>query len=153
MQDRGRAPDGRWRYIVSLHIARLLPLTLFVLLGADSCPGTTPDQLPNGSWGGQHIGMTVTDTGAVIQYDCATGTITQPLSLDPGGSFTWRGVHYPGHGGPVRIGEVPVGHPATYTGHATTDKLTLTLAVPELGFTPQTFELTKGGAAQVFRCL
>lgn len=136
-----------------LHIARLLPLAFVVLIGADGCPGTTPDRLPDGNWGGQHIGMVVTDSGAAIQYDCATGTITQPLALEPGGAFTWSGVHYPGHGGPVRIGEVPVGHPATYSGHATADRLTLTLSVPDLGVAPQTFELTKGGAAAVFRCL
>lgn len=136
-----------------LHATKLLPLALVALLGTRDCPGSIPDRLPNGSWGGAHIGMVVTDTGATIQYDCATGTIAQSLALLPDGSFTWHGVHYPGHPGPTRIGEVPVGHAATYTGRATSDRLTLTLSVPDLGMPAQTFELTRDGAARVFRCL
>lgn len=137
---------------------RLLPVALAALLGAAvlgarDCPGAIPERLPDGSWGGQHIGLIVTDTGATIQYDCALGTISQPLLLAPDGAFTWHGVHYPGHGGPVRIDEPPNAHAAVYTGHATSDRLTLTLDVPDLGMPPQTFTLVRGGAAMVFRCL
>lgn len=141
-----------------LPVKKLLPLaTATVLgaavLGASDCPGVIPERLPEGSWGGQHIGMVVTDTGATIQYDCALGTIAGPLVLDPSGAFRWEGVHYPGHGGPVRIDEPPNAHAAIYTGHATSDRLTLTLQVPDLGMAPQTFTLVRGGSAMVMRCL
>ena len=32
--------------------------------------------LPNGVWGGEHIRMDVTDSGADIEFDCARGTVT-----------------------------------------------------------------------------
>ena len=35
-----------------------------------------------GSWGGNHIRMIVTAEGAAIEYDCAWGTIDEPLLAD-----------------------------------------------------------------------
>jgi hypothetical protein len=120
---------------------------------AVTCPADIPDRVPTGPWGGEHIGIVVTDSGATIEYDCAAGTITEPLRLDQSGHFDWRGVHYPGHGGPARINEPPDAHPARYTGHATTSQLVITLAILDMSVPEQTFTLQRGGNARVFKCL
>jgi hypothetical protein len=128
--------------------------TLIATTVAMTCPADIPPRVPAGEWGGQHIGMVVSDTGAVIDYDCATGTITEPLALDASGNFDWRGVHIRGHGGPVRADEVPDRHPARYTGHATATRMTITVMMLDATASePQSYTLTRGGSASVFKCL
>jgi hypothetical protein len=126
---------------------------LAVAVGAAACPNDYPERLPAGTWGGQHIGMTVTDTGATIEYDCASGTIVGPLQLGANGAFDWRGTHYPGHGGPVRVDEPPNAHPARYTGRANAESMEMTLTLLDGTQPPQTFTLARGANAGVFRCL
>ena len=136
--------------------ARIMALMIAIapVVGV-TCPNELiPDRVPNGTWGGTHLGLVVTDTGATIEYDCAAGTITEPLRLDASGNFDWRGIHYPGHGGPVRIDEPPNAHPARYTGHATSQTMSITLTVLDMpAVTPQAFTVTRGGSARVFKCL
>lgn len=122
-------------------------------VSAASCATEIPDRIPSGDWGGQHIGMVVSDTGALIEYDCAAGRITEPLRLDERGHFQWTGVHIPGHGGPVREDEQVESRPARYTGNATSDRMTLTLTLVDSTQPAQTFTLVRGGAAGVFKCL
>jgi len=137
--------------------ARSIPtLTLaLVLMGASAatCPDTVPERLPNGNWGGEHVGMVVTDTGATLEYDCAAGRITGPLRLETDGSFTWNGVHMPGHGGPIQIDEPPNEHPARYTGRANASKIEFTLDVLDMPGTVMTFTMTHGANPHVFKCL
>ncbi len=124
-----------------------------MVVSAVTCPGDSLSTVPAGNWGGDHIGMVVTDTGATIEYDCASGTINEPLRLDAFGNFDWRGVHRPGHGGPILIDDSLGAHAARYTGHATADQMTITLAVTDTTFAEQTFTLQRGGAPRVFKCL
>src|SRR5688572_20800810 len=100
----------------SLHIRLLCALALSAATGAATCPADIPDRVPNGAWGGDHIGIAVTDSGATIEYDCAAGTIREPLRLDRSGRFQWQGIHYPGQGGPIRIDEPPKALSARYSG-------------------------------------
>jgi hypothetical protein len=97
--------------------------------------------------------MIVSDTGAAIEYDCAAGTISQPLRLSADGAFDWTGTHYIGHGGPSRVDEPANAHPARYTGRATDESMTLTLTLTDGAQPPQTFTLRRGGNAMVFKCL
>jgi hypothetical protein len=124
-----------------------------LLVSAARCATNIPDRLPNGSWGGDHIGMLVADTGATIEYDCAAGKITQPLALASNGDFSWEGIHSPGHGGPSRIDEPPDNRPARYTGNANSNSLRVTVTVLDGSIPPQTFTLTRGGNANVLKCL
>lgn len=130
--------------------ALAVPVTVAVLV---ACPTGAPERLPEGEWGGQHIGLVASDTGASIEYDCAAGTITGPLRLASRGEFDWRGVHFPGHGGPARIDERVEAHPARYTGRVNGESMTLTLILLDDSQPPQTFTLTRGANAAVFKCL
>ena len=132
-------------------IARLslaAALTAGPVCGRASAPSDV-----TGSWGGEHVGLEVTDSGATIEYDCATGTIDGPLHPDGAGRFDARGTHVRGHGGPDREGEVPDAHPARYTGRVEGGRMTLTVGETDTGATVGTFSLRRGAAPQVFRCL
>lgn len=140
--------------IAHAHVVRVAcVLACSVGIGAATCPTDIPRRVPGGNWGGEHMGLIASDTGATVEYDCATGTITGPLALDGSGNFDWRGVHYPGHGGPVRIDQPPEAHPARYTGHATSTEMSITLTILDMAVPAQTFTLQRGAGARVFKCL
>jgi hypothetical protein len=124
-----------------------------ILTATAACATNIPARLQSGDWGGEHISMVVTDTGALVEYDCAAGKITGPLALDANGDFSWTGVHSPGHGGPSRVDEPPDNRPARYTGSATSSSLRITLSVLDGSIPPQTFVLARGAQARVFKCL
>jgi hypothetical protein len=112
-----------------------------------------PRTIANGSWGGQHIQMSVTNGSASIEYDCANGTITGPLKIDSRGRFELRGTHNVEHGGPVRMdnkgGE---GEPAKYTGWTDGKKMKLSVRLVNSKTDIGTFDLTRGNAGRIFKC-
>ena len=44
-----------------------------------------------GAWGGEHILLTVSSTGSMVEYDCAHGTIEGSIVPDRDGTFTSTG--------------------------------------------------------------
>jgi hypothetical protein len=60
---------------------------------AQSTPAGPAKAVPNGVWGGEHIRVEVSDSGADIEFDCARGTISQPLTLDAQGRFKLQGTY------------------------------------------------------------
>ena len=53
----------------------------------------TSARVATGVWGGPHVRLQVSDNGGEIEYDCAHGTIAQPLVLDAQGHFSVAGTH------------------------------------------------------------
>ena len=110
-------------------------------------------RLPVGSWGGQGIRLETSDTGATIEYDCAHGSIDQPISIDDAGRFDVKGLHSREHGGPVREGEQTRGEPVRYVGQTDGDTLTLTVRFVNRDETIGTFTLVRGKPGRIRRCL
>lgn len=106
-----------------------------------------------GTWGGTHIGLTLTPTGGLLDYDCGAGTIAGPLILAPGGEFRAVGTHTPGTGGPERMGEGRPSYPADYRGRIIGDRMTLVVHVPALGAPEASYALQRGAAPTLLRCL
>lgn len=131
---------------------RLLPLLALGAM-AFTCPADIPERVPNGNWGGNDMGMVVTDTGATLEYDCASGAITQPLLLDGSGHFNWTGVHHIEHGGPIFEGEPQNTHAARYTGSATSNRITITITLTDTTYPTQTYTLVRGANPRVYKCL
>lgn len=104
-----------------------------------------------GLWGGAHAGLTLTDSGGTISYDCAHGGLATPVRPDGAGHFEVSGVHVREHGGPIRIGEVPDSVPARYVGDVRSDRMTLWVLVGANTLGP--FSLVRDATAQLFRCL
>ena len=148
----------------------VLPLAFFAFLAHQgSCKGNAnkpaENQVPvqentppvgtavlEGSWGGVHIGMEVAGKGTDIEFDCAHGTISERLVLDREGRFRAKGTYVREHGGPIREGETPVSHPASYSGNVRGKAMTLTVALTDSSESIGTFTLTQGSEAQVFKC-
>jgi hypothetical protein len=107
-------------------------------------------RIPTGVWGGQHINIEVGEKSATIEYDCASGVINGPLSVDASGNFKLRGIHRPGRGGPIRLDDDSKAQPATYTGKIEGNTMTLTLKVGDSD--TETFTLEKGKQGELFRC-
>jgi len=115
---------------------------------------TLVKSVPTGSWGGEHIRLNVTETGATVEYDCAVGTIDEPLLLDKDGNFEAHGTHIFEHGGPRRVGEPPPKrHPALYRGWTDESQLHLTVTLLEAGKAVGTFLLGLGRSPQLEKCL
>src|SRR5215813_8650578 len=60
----------------------------------------TSEALANGVWGGENISLEVSERGAVIDYNCAHGSITEKILLSRDGKFTAKGFHVKENPGP-----------------------------------------------------
>ena len=132
--------------------ATLSVRTVLVLAVVSAACGTpsTPSMMPTGLWGGDHILLTVADTSAHVELDCAHGDI--PVRL-PDAAFTVAGTFVREHGGPIRVGETPDSHPALYAASMSGGAMTLTIRLGDSGELVGTFTLTRGSSGRVFKCL
>ncbi len=97
--------------------------------------------------------MHVTSTGARLEYDCAEGVIEEPLRPDAEGRFTATGLHTPGHGGPIRVGEILPAFRARYEGHVQGERMNLQVTLTETGVVLGSFQLLRGSSGLLLRCL
>jgi hypothetical protein len=111
------------------------------------------DKVQNGVWGGPHIIMEVTESGATITYDCAHGTIDQRIVSDRDGRFELQGTHVREAGGPVRSDHQPDSHPARYAGRVEGKTMTLTVMLTDTKESAGTFSLTYGEQPELTRCM
>lgn len=130
-------------------------LLALLACGQDSptSPAGIPQRLPTGNWGGDHIGLIVTGAGAKIEFDCAAGTIDEPVALDRLGRFEKMGTYTRGHGGPIRVDEPPDIHPARYTGSSDGKLLIVTIHLTDTQLQIGTFTAVLGRSPFVVKCL
>ena len=120
---------------------------------AGACATTVPAGPVTGAWGGEHVGLTLDSAGGRLEYDCAAGTITEPLIPSRDGSFAANGTHTPGTGGPDRIDRVPPSYGARYTGTVGRETMTLRVSVPARDLALGPFRLRRDAQPQLVRCL
>jgi hypothetical protein len=114
-----------------------------------ACGESATDRVPEGSWGGEHVGLLVGPAGAAVDLDCAHGEITAPMRLDPDGGFSLPG-YYVRDIGPA---EVPEDRPAaTYSGRYDGRRLTLSFVVAGTGESGGPFTAFAGAPAQLQEC-
>ena len=124
-----------------------------LILGLAGCMGPDTPEVVTGEWGGVHLGLVASDSGADLEYDCASGHIAGQIRPDGNGRFSAAGTHFPGHGGPIREDEVRETRPARYDGTVRGEKMTITVTLPDSGETLGTFILTRGASPHVIKCL
>jgi hypothetical protein len=101
-------------------------------------------------WGGDHLSLEITADGAKLDFDCASGTITHPLSIDAQGKFHSRGTFTSERPGPV-MRDSPGAAQATYTGTIQGD--TMHLVVSSGNQQPYgEYVLTRGRPGRVMKC-
>ena len=132
--------------------ARLFPLLLLTIYFS-GCAGGNSQVVQSGIWGGEHISMIVTDSSATLDYDCAHGSIDEPISTDDMGIFEAVGVHIIEKGGPIRLGEIPDKHPALYNGSIEGKEMTLIVTLIDTKVVIDTFSLTLGNEPIIYKCL
>lgn len=118
----------------------------------DADPNPPPGDTLTGAWGGLHVLLTLSADGGRIDYDCAQGTIDEPLRPDSHGNFHVRG-HYTQHqGGPARVAdEPPAPKQATYDGTVSGDRMQLRLSID--GESLGSYALQRGADPQMVNCL
>src|SRR4029453_3438786 len=93
--------SSQWRGSNALVIALLAVWTPVVRNGArayDPPQAASSRHVAAGLWGGDHVRLMVSRTGARLEYDCADSTIDEPITLDAKGKFTAKGSYTPGAG-------------------------------------------------------
>ena len=110
-------------------------------------------KIADGTWGGEHINLTVNGNSGTIEYDCAKGTITGPLVVDSGGGFKLAGTHTVERGGPIRSDESSNARPAVFTGTVRGETMSLTVTLSDTNENVGTFSLVHGKTGKLFRCM
>jgi hypothetical protein len=120
---------------------------------AQSGPAAPTKAIPNGVWGGERIRMEVNDSGADIEFDCATGSISQRLALDDKGRFKVHGIYIADTAAPAAVdgGLTASGVKATYTGTLSGSTLRLEVFI-EGHDMPRTFDLARGDQGHLAKC-
>lgn len=122
-----------------------------------STPATSgtsaPGRVPEGTWAGEELILTVTEAGASAEFECAAGLLAEPLELDAKSRFDAPGTYAAESGGPVPATPPPA-QSARYTGQLVdTSHLILTVLLTESGTTHGPFRLELGREPTLERCL
>ena len=114
-------------------------------------PTTSGGQKLSGLWGGLHVSLEISDQGSTLEFDCATGLISEPILLDSAGRFDVTGSYTRQGPGPIRQG-VQRDARATYSGSVTGE--TMQLKVRLEGSSEPVFDLslTRGKQGKVTKC-
>ena len=93
---------------------RLIAVFLLSVSCATAATSQGDDRLRAGIWGGEHVQMTVSKSGAALQFDCAIGAITEPLKIGSAGRIDATGSYLAERPGAVQTEPQPA--PARYVG-------------------------------------
>jgi hypothetical protein len=123
---------------------------LFAALIMIAMNGQTPksDSESKEVWGGEHVRLEASSNGAELEFDCATGKLSEAIP-ESDGTHTIDGTFSPEHGGPVRRDE-PAGRPVTY--RLVRAGKQLQMEIMEAGETVETYSLTQGSSGHVMKC-
>jgi hypothetical protein len=106
-------------------------------------------RLMPGVWGGDHVRMEIAGERASLEFDCATGTIGQPIVLDGSGRFSAKGSYAPEHG-PRRERETSTS--AVYAGRVSGETMTLTITLEAGAQRVGRFTLTRDREPLLTKC-
>jgi hypothetical protein len=129
---------------------RVFPLLFVVACASNPGGASRLERVPQGDWGGQHVRLTVQDAGGTIEFDCAHGSLDEPLLLDTSGHFDVKG-RLVAEGGPLRQDEPENARPARYHGESDGQHMSLQVTL-EGGEDGGTFSLDKGSPGRLFKC-
>ena len=109
-------------------------------------------RITSGVWGGQHIQIDVNSNSAQVEFDCAHGTIEEPLTVDVNDEFSWKGTFVTEHGGPITKDDKGTGQPAVYSGSIRNQTMTLVVRLENEKEPLGNFVLTQGKGGNLRKC-
>ena len=114
--------------------------------------GTSPADV-SGVWGGLHLHVEISESGATLDYDCAHGTITEKIVPNREGKFAVNGFHIKERPGPTHEGDNTNGQPAIYSGSIDGETMTLTVRLSGSNEEIGAFTLTQGKTGRIRKCM
>ena len=138
--------------LISLRAASLVAVLVTVTALCSPTYEGAPS-VATGTWGGDHLSLEVMDRGAQADFDCAHGSIDEPVTLDSDGRFDAKGSYAPEGPGPQREDQSGQGRPARYAGRVQGSTMTITISLIESGETVGPFTLTRGKTPKLTKCL
>ena len=105
------------------------------------------------NWGGVGIRLEIKKTGGELEFDCATGMITNQLRIDKGGNFIANGTFLRRGPGPIRLGFSPKAQAVRYQGKITGRIMKVTAIAADTDEIIGEFTLRRGKEPSIRRCL
>ena len=104
------------------------------------------------TWGGEHIRIRFVEGKARVEFDCAHGTITDPLETNAEGRFDLNGTYVREGPGPTRLNAPRRSQPARYSGKVKGDEMSLSVILNTDSQEIGTFTLKRGSQGLVRKC-
>ena len=104
------------------------------------------------TWGGEHVRIEFNDGEARVDFDCAHGTITDPLKTDSEGRFALDGTYVRDGPGPIRLNAPRVSQPARYSGTIKGEEMSLSVTLNKTSEELGTFTLRRGSEGLIRKC-
>ena len=101
-------------------------------------------------WGGDHVRMNVTPSGAELEFDCAAGSITETVP-ERDGAFSLKGTFTPERSGPSRDDRSRT-VAAIYSGTIDRDTMTLHIVLDGQNREAAPYVLARGRAGTLRKC-
>ena len=117
-------------------------------------PGTSTTSAQrqlSGLWGGLHVTLEISEQSATLEFDCATGSIREPIVLDSAGHFDVAGSYNREGPGPVRQ-DVQTDSSARYSGTVSGETMTLAVHLEGSSEPLLNLSLTRGKQGKIRRC-
>jgi hypothetical protein len=109
-------------------------------------------KVPSETWGGEHVRIEFDDGEGRVVFDCAHGTISDPLKTDSEGRFALNGTYVREGPGPIRRNVPRVSQAASYSGTIKGDEMSLTVTLKSSSQEIGTFTLTRGSEGLIRKC-
>jgi hypothetical protein len=135
-----------FRRLGFLTILFVLTLTA-VAMGQKRLKTITP-----GEYGGVGIQFVVGKRDVAIEYDCASGRITESLKADQKGNFVAKGFHKRESPGPIRLKLQPKEQAARYEGKISAGKIRFRVVLIETGEVVGEFIVDRGKEGRIRKC-
>jgi hypothetical protein len=112
---------------------------------------SSPNQLSPGIWGGNHANLEISEGKSSLEFDCANGTISEPIVLDSNGHFEVQGFYVREGPGPVREGGNGQSR-AIYSGDVKDDTMTLSIRLDGSSDVVLNVTITRGKQGRLRKC-
>jgi hypothetical protein len=133
---------------------RFFLLSVVMLMAIAACAAARQNRSTNaclatGVWGGDHVILQVNSGGAELEFECATGRITESIHPDSHGDFDVPGEFHPQSHGPTRD-DAPAAQNIHYKGRV--EGNTMTFTIVKQGETLGTYTVTRGEHPALKKC-
>ena len=105
----------------------------------------------SGVWAGNGAVLTLDGQGGRLDFDCGYATLPSPVTPDRKGRFKAVGVYFPAQAGLVDADKPAARSAARIEGAFTGENLHITFL--PAGGAPATFDLSRGKARKLIRCM